>query len=90
MAQLLFDLLFDYGADITLNGNDAALVAATVRCDIDILKLLLDRGAEPEQRYSHKMQYHHFWCLNRGYRHYIFDDKFHNKRIGVHHACQLY
>ena len=82
MAQLLFD----HGADITVKGNDAALFAAPVRCDIDILKLLLDRATESEQRYSHKMRNHHFWCLNQGNRHYIFDDTFHNKRIGVHSA----
>jgi hypothetical protein len=82
MAQLLFD----HGADIAVKGNDAALFAASVRCDIDILKLLLDRATESEQRYSHKMRNHHFWCLNQGNRHYIFDDTFHDKRIGVHSA----
>jgi hypothetical protein len=82
MAQLLFD----HGADITIKGNDAALFAATIRCDIDVLKLLLDRATKPDQCDSHKMQNHHFWCFNQGNRHYIFDDTFHNKRIGVHSA----
>jgi ankyrin repeat protein len=73
-------LLLDHGADITANGSGAPLHAAVIRCDIEMLKVLLDRGADPEQPYPDKLKEDpQFWCSNRGHWHYIFDDIFHRK-----------
>jgi hypothetical protein len=70
-------LLLEYGADITVKGAGAALHEAATRFDTEMLKLLLDRGADPEEPYSDSGTNSYVWCLNRGHQHYIFDDIFH-------------